>query len=84
MKKKKEKGNLDSKEEKALNTYLPIGVMIGTLVGMVLSFTNDNFIFLGIGSVGGLLFGMLMGTIATEKIEIKTGTTKKKKKTKKK
>ena len=28
---------------------MPIGVMIGTVVGMMLSFANDNFMFLGGG-----------------------------------
>ena len=80
MTNKKEKDNLDSKEEKALNTYIPIGVMIGTVIGMMLSFTNNNIIFLGGGATAGLLIGTLLGTIDTEKIEI----TKKKKKSSKK
>lgn len=80
MTNKKEKDNLDSKEEKALNTYIPIGVMIGTVIGMMLSFTNNNIIFLGGGTTAGLLIGTLLGTIDTEKIEI----TKKKKKSSKK
>ena len=84
MGKKKEKDNLDSKEEKALNTYMPIGVMIGTVVGMMLSFANDNFMFLGGGAVVGLLVGSLLGTIASEGIVIKVGTAKKKKKSNKK
>lgn len=70
MDKKEEKDNLDSKEEKALNTYIPIGVMIGIVIGMVLSFANNNIIFLGGGATAGLLIGTLLGTIATEKIEI--------------
>lgn len=81
MTKKKEKDNLDSKEEKALNTYIPIGVMIGTVIGMMLSFANNNIMFLGGGAVAGLLIGTLLGTIVTEKIEI---TNKKKKSSKKK
>lgn len=80
MTKKKEKDNLDSKEEKALNTYIPIGVMIGTVIGMMLSFANNNIMFLGGGAVAGLLIGTLLGTTVTEKIEI----TKKKKKSSKK
>lgn len=84
MVKKKEKDNLESKEEKALNTYMPISVMIGTVVGMMLSFANDNFMFLGGGAVVGLLVGSLLGTIASEGIVIKVGTAKKKKKLNKK
>ena len=84
MGKKKEKDNLDSKEEKALNTYMPIGVMIGTVVGMMLSFANYNFMFLGGGAVVGLLVGSLLGTIASEGVVIKVGTAKKKKKSNKK
>ena len=84
MRKKKEKDNLDSKEEKALNTYMLIGVMIGTVVGIMLSFANDNFMFLGGSAVVGLLVGSLLGTIASEGIVIKVGTAKKKKKSNKK
>ena len=84
MGKRKGKDSLDSKEEKALNTYMLIGVMIGTVVGMMLSFTNDDFMFLGGGAVVGLLVGSLLGTIATEGIVIKIGTAKKKKKANKK
>ena len=63
---------------------MPIGVMIGTVVGMMLSFANENFMFLGVGSVAGLLISILLGTIATEGIVIKVGTAKKKKKSNKK
>lgn len=83
MARKKEKDNLDSKEEKALNTYIPIGLMIGAVVGMMLSFANDNFMFLGGGVIVGFLVGSLLGTIATEKIVIKVGTSKNKKKSSK-
>ena len=80
----KKKNNLDSKEEKALNIYMPIGVMIGTVVGMGLSFATDNFMFLGCGSVLGLFVGTLLGTITTEKVVIKNDFAKKKKKSSKK
>ena len=63
------------KEEKALNTWIPIGLMIGTMVGIILSSKFNNVLYFG-GITGGLLIGTLLGTIATEKIEI----TKKKKK----
>lgn len=84
MGKRKVKDNLDSKEEEALSTYISIGVMIGTVVGMFLSFSYDNLLFLGAGSVGGLLIGSLLGSIFSEKIVIKVGTSKKKKKVNKK
>lgn len=45
MGKGKEKDNLDSKEEKVLRTSISIGVMLGIVVGMLLSFTYGNFIF---------------------------------------
>ena len=80
MSKKIDKKVVETKEEKAIGTWMLIGVMIGTVVGMMLSFANDDIIFLGGGSVAGLLVGSLLGTIATEGIVIKVGTAKKKKK----
>lgn len=77
MKKKKEKNSLNSKEEKTLNTYKLIGLMIGIIVGIELSFVNDNWMFLGGSSVVGFLVGNLLGTIATKGIVIKIGTAKK-------
>ena len=53
--------------------------MIGSVVGMVLSFKFDNFLYLGGCVVGGLLIGTMIGSIFAEddvKIEFK----KKKKK----
>ena len=87
MSKKAEKKKIkevETKEDKAMGTWMPIGVLIGTVVGMMLSFANDNIIFLGCGSCAGLLIGTVLGSIATEGIEIKVGTAKKKKTTKKK
>ena len=69
----------NNKEEKSLNTWMPIGVMIGSVVGMVLSFKFDNFLYLAGCVVGGLLIGTMIGSIFAEddvKIEFK----KKKKK----
>ena len=80
MSKKIDKRVVGTKEDKAIGTWMLIGVMIGTVVGMMLSFANDDIIFLGGGSVAGLLVGSLLGTIATEGIVIKVGTAKKKKK----
>lgn len=80
MSKKIDKRVVETKEDKTIGTWMLIGVMIGTVVGMMLSFANDDIIFLGGGSVAGLLVGSLLGTIATEGIVIKVGTAKKKKK----
>ena len=80
MSKKIDKRVMETKEDKTIGTWMLIGVMIGTVVGMMLSFANDDIIFLGGGSVSGLLVGSLLGTIATEGIVIKVGTAKKKKK----
>ena len=80
MSKKIDKRAVETNEDKTIGTWMLIGVMIGTVVGMMLSFANDDIIFLGGGSVAGLLVGSLLGTIATEGIVIKVGTAKKKKK----
>ena len=80
MSKKIDKRAVETNEDKTIGTWMLIGVMIGTVVGMMLSFANDDIIFLGGGSVAGLLVGSLLGTIATEGIVIKVGTAKKQKK----
>ncbi|MBQ9834011.1 MAG: hypothetical protein IJO33_02330 [Bacilli bacterium] len=83
MSKKKNKSIVETKEDKAIGTWMPIGVMIGTVVGCILSFKYDDMMFIGYGSVGGLLLGIIVGSILSEgdiKIEFK----KSKRKTKKK
>ena len=74
MSKKKNKSVGESKEDKALGTWLPIGVMVGTLVGCILSFNYNDMMFIGYGSIGGLLLGTMIGSILSEgniKIEFK-------------
>ena len=78
MIKRKNKSVVESKEDKVVGIWMSIGVMMGTVVGMMLSFANDDFIFLGGGSVVGLLVGSLLGTIANEGLVLKNGTAKKK------
>lgn len=83
MSKKKNKNIIETKEEKALGTWLSIGVMVGTLVGCILSFNYDDMMFIGYGSVGGLLLGTIIGSILSEgniKIEFKKSKGKTKKK----
>ena len=80
MSKKKNKIIVETKEDKAFVTWLPIGVMAGTLVGCILSFYFDDMMFIGYGSVGGLLLGTLIGSILSEgdiKIELKKSKRKK-------
>ena len=83
MSKKKNKSIVETKEDKAIGTWMPIGVMIGTVVGCILSFKYDDMMFIGYGSVGGLLLVTIVRSILLEgdiKIEFK----KSKRKTKKK
>ena len=54
-------------EDKALNEILPITVMIGVIVGMILSFKFDNnFMYLGGCTCAGLLIGLLISSIKAE------------------
>lgn len=65
---------LNAKEEKAMNTWLPIGLMIGTVIGAFASFEFDNLLYLGGGCTGGLLLGTMLGSIFAEdnvKVELK-------------
>ena len=83
MSKKKNKSIVETKEDKAIGTWMPIGVMIGTVVGCILSFKYDDMMFIGYGSVGRLLLGTIVGSILSEgdiKIEFKKSKRKAKKK----
>lgn len=64
------KNKIDSKEDKKLDTWLPIGAVIGS----ILSVAYNNIMFLAIGTIGGLLLDTLIGCISSEedrKIEFK-------------
>lgn len=61
----------EDKEEKVLNTWIPLGVMIGTVIGVILSLVNDNFIYLGICSTAGLAAGISLGLLKSKDIIIK-------------
>ena len=61
---KNHKTNND-KEEKNIEKFLPFGVMIGIVAGSILGVIIDNMMFLLYGTCGGLLFGILIGTIAS-------------------
>lgn len=63
---KEEISKQEEKEEKALNKILPITVMIGIVVGMILTFTLDNIMYLGVGTIAGLLLGLLFASIKAE------------------
>ena len=57
--------------------------MVGTLVGCILSFNYNDMMFIGYGSIGGLLLGTMIGSILSEgniKIEFKKSKRKSKKK----
>lgn len=60
------KNKKKNKDEKALNTWIPIGVMIGTILGMILSFKYNNFFYLYGSASGGLLVGTLIGSFLAD------------------
>lgn len=65
MKKKgKFKIEIEDKEGSNLGLWISMGVMIGTAVGSMLSFSFDNMSFLAGGSAVGLLLGTIIGSIA--------------------
>jgi len=81
--KKKEKFKIeivDDKEESSMGKWIPIGVMIGTAIGAMLSMVLDNILFLGGGATFGLLLGVMIGSIASEEKEEKEEQEEEKKK----
>ena len=65
-KEKQEISEQEEKEDKALNEILPITVMIGIIVGMILSFKFNNFLYFGGCTVAGLLAGIIFSSIKAE------------------
>ena len=70
MKKEIEEQN-NEKEDQSLEKWIPIGVMIGTAAGAILSIIFNNILFLGGGSGLGLLLGVMIGSIVHEENEEK-------------
>lgn len=66
MKEKTSEEINEEKEEKALNKWMPIGVMIGTLIGIFCNFAFDNLMCLGYGAGGGLIIGIFIASIVSE------------------
>lgn len=68
MKKEKTSEEInEEKEEKAINKWLPIGLMIGTVIGIFCNFAFDNLMYLGYGIAGGLIIGIFIASIVSEK-----------------
>ena len=65
----------EDKEEESLNTWIPIGLMLGLVMGFLLF---DDILYLGISTAGGLLLGIVLSSIFGEQ-EIKFETKKKRK-----
>ncbi len=61
MSKKKE-----NREEKELNKWMPIGTMIGSVVGLIISLEFNNFIYFGCCVVCGLMLGVIIGSVTSE------------------
>lgn len=67
MKKEKtEDETNEEKEEKALNKWLPICMMLGTVVGLFCNFAFDNLMYLGYGICGGLFLGTIIACVISE------------------
>lgn len=71
---KKSKKIRETKEDKSLNTWLPIGLMFGSAIGMILTFKYDDIMYLTYCTTGGLLLSLLLSSILSAdniKIEFK-------------
>lgn len=61
-KKAPNKKGIQIKEDSASAIWIPTGIMIGAAVGLALSFSLNNFIYLGLGAAFGLLLGIIIGS----------------------
>ena len=53
----------DDKEEKTIEECLPYGMTAGVVIGSILSFVYNDAIYITYGICGGLLLGLLAGSI---------------------
>ena len=65
-KENQEVSELEKKEDKALNEILPITLMIGSVVGMILSFKFNNILYLVGCTFAGTMVGILFSSIKAE------------------
>ena len=49
-------------EERLLNTWLPLGIMVGALVGVALFYKTGNYLYIAGCTVGGIIIGIAIGT----------------------
>lgn len=52
----------NSGEERLLNTWLPLGIMVGALVGVALFYKTSNYLYIAGCTVGGIIIGIAIGT----------------------
>ena len=81
---KRKNSTINKKEDDSLNTWLPIGLMLGIVMGFLLF---DDLLYIGISASFGLLLGIVLSSIFGNqeiRIETKKKRTRKTKKTNKK
>ena len=64
------------KQERILNTWLPLGIMIGAIIGLGLFYLTNNYLCITGCTIAGIIIGLSVGS----SIENKVKTKKKRKK----
>ena len=63
----KQKEIIDKKEEKKFEEIIPYGLMIGAIVGFVIDFNTNDFIWVPVGCIAGIVLSVILGSILSHK-----------------
>lgn len=54
---------IDKKEEKKFEEIIPYGLMIGAIVGFVIDFNTNDFMWVPVGCIAGIVLSVILGSI---------------------